>query len=130
MRPLVPNTLFGLDISKTQVRVAQANLRTVGLHRAVKISEGDFRYYDPPVKPTFIVANPPYGRRLGEDTFRSSLFYKSLGDFFKRQAPARGFVLTTPDHSIGLRPSRRHVVSNGGIEARFFEYDPLSPRNA
>lgn len=120
--PLVPGKIFGIDINKSQVRYANSNLRTVGLHRGISISEGDFRSFCPQVKPTFLIANPPYGRRIGEESYLHPL-YNALGDFFKRQAPARGFVLTTPEHTIGLKPSRRHIVTNGGIEARFFEYD-------
>ena len=105
------------------MRDAQANLRTVGLHRFIKISEGDFRQYTPPIKPTFLIANPPYGKRMGnDDPFLNSL-YSALGDFFKRQAPARAFVLTAADYPIGLKPTRRNVITTGGLDARFLEFD-------
>lgn len=120
--PMPPKKLFGIDINKSQVRKAMANLRVSGLHKNVAIADGDLRTWTPPVKPTFLITNPPYGKRLDEGDHLDAL-YRELGDFYKKQAPARGFVLTTPDRSIGLKASRRHEIYNGGIEARLFEYD-------
>lgn len=126
--PLEPKKLYGIDLSKTQVRYAMANLRLSNLHKGVSIADGDFRTWNPPVKPTLLMANPPYGKRMGGEDYLDKLYYE-LGDFYKKQAPARGFVLTTPDRSIGLKPSKRHVIYNGGIEGRLLEYDLYQAEN-
>ncbi|MCB1114536.1 MAG: 50S rRNA methyltransferase [Chlamydiia bacterium] len=120
--PLAPKKLFGIDKNKAQVQKAMANTRLAGLHKGVAISEGDFRDFKPPVKPTMLIANPPYGKRLDEGDYLDRL-YNELGDFYKAQAPAKGFILMPPDRSIGLKPTKRNVVFNGGIESRFNEYD-------
>ena len=118
----IEGRLFGIDINKAQTRLTQANLRSAGTHRWVKATEGDFRTHSPAVKPSLIIGNPPFGKRLGEDAYLGPL-YDALGDFLKKQAPARAFILTTPDHSVGLRPAKRHVLATGGLDARLLEFE-------
>ena len=105
------------------MRNALANLRTAGFHRGISVSEKDFCHYTPSTKPTFIIANPPYGKRMGGDEAFLSPLYLALGDFLKAQAPARAFVLTAVDYPVGLKPNRRNIISTGGMEARFLEFD-------
>ena len=121
--PLSPNKIFGIDINKAQLRLALANIRTAGFHRFIKVAEGDFRDFTPEIKPSLIIANPPYGKRMGGDEPYMTSLYQALGDFFKAQAPAKAFVLTSANYPIGLRTSKRHLISTGGLEARFFEFD-------
>lgn len=125
--PLKPNHFFGYDINRNMVRIAITNVRAAGMHQWVKCSYGDFRTLQLPTPATLIIANPPYGKRLSEVDQLVPL-YRALGDFMKQEAkpPARGFVLTAePDlaKAIGLKTAKRHVVFQGGLEARFLEFD-------
>lgn len=118
---------FGIDISKQAVHSAKVNLRAVGLHHAIEVVQGDLRDYDPPIAPNFVIANPPYGRRLDDIDFLKSL-YRALGDFMKRKTakPAKGFIFTGSlelSKEVGLAAKRRHVLDNGGIESRLLEFD-------
>ena len=75
-----------------------------------------------------VVTNPPYGERLGDAAALADL-YAQLGDSLRRKFPGwTGYVLTgnpSLGRSIGLRPSRRHVLYNGAIECRLLVF-PIS----
>ncbi|WP_195155545.1 THUMP domain-containing class I SAM-dependent RNA methyltransferase [Candidatus Protochlamydia phocaeensis] len=124
---LLPNHLFGIDISKNAVRAAKINLKAAGFSQDVDIAQADFRDYTPSIPPTFILTNPPHGRRL-EDENQLRPFYRSLGDFLKQKTakPAKGFIFTGNlelAKEVGLAAKRRYVLNNGGIDSRLLEYD-------
>ncbi|HEV8050875.1 MAG TPA: THUMP domain-containing protein [Parachlamydiaceae bacterium] len=125
--PLVKGHFFGTDSNKKAVYAAKVNLRAAGIHQFIEIAHCDFRDYTPPVKPDFIIVNPPYGKRLDEvDQLRS--LYRSLGEWMKHKAakPAKGFVFTGSmelTKEVGLSASRRYVLDNGGIDSRLLEFD-------
>ncbi len=125
--PLVKGRFFGVELNRETQRSAMANLKAVGLHAYILISVGDFVDYEPPVLPTFLMTNPPYGKRLEEEG-RLVPLYRALGDFMKRkmEKPSRGFILSGSavlSKEVGLAANRRHVVDNGGIDARLLEFD-------
>jgi len=118
---------FGADISKQAVHACKVNLRAAGLHQTVEVMQHEVSAYEPPIPPNFVITNPPYGKRM-EDFGHLVSLYRTLGDFMKRKTakPARGFIFTgSPDlaKEVGLAASRRHVIDNGGIEARLLEFD-------
>lgn len=125
--PLEKGRYFGIEINRNTQRLALANLKAAGLHSYVVLVVGDFREYEPQVQPTFLLTNPPYGRRLEEETQLVAL-YRALGDFMKQKMskPARGFILTGSQplsKEVGLAAKRRHIVDNGGVDARLLEFD-------
>ncbi len=126
-KPLTPGRIFGCDISKDVVRQCKANLRAAGFHQTVEVVQSDFRTYSPPVSPTFVITNPPHGRRLDE-VDRLKALYRSLGDFLKEKAakPSRAFVFVGDldlAKEVGLKPKQRHVIDNSGIDSRLLEFD-------
>ncbi len=76
-----------------------------------------------------MVANPPYGVRIGEDEALAA-FYPRLGDALKqRYAGWRCFFLTADlrlAKLIGLKAARRTPLFNGPLECRLFEYRMVS----
>lgn len=124
--PLKKGHLYGLDINRNAVRIAQANLRASGFHKDVEIVQGDFRDYTPKAEFSYLLTNPPYGKRLEESALLAPL-YRALGQFMKTKMkkPGRGFVLCENELSkeVGLASSKRIVLDNGGIEVRLLEYD-------
>lgn len=124
--PLQPKRLFGIDINKNNVRIARTNLRAVGFNHEVNVVQADFREFTPEVFPTLIVANPPHGKRLEEESQLVPL-YRALGDFLKHKAakPGRGFIFTSSvplSKEIGLAANRRYPLVSGGIDARLLEF--------
>ncbi len=125
----------GTDAAAAAVRGALANVERAGLRGRVHIEKRTLADCEPIVVPVagdlrgVVVTNPPYGERLGDPTALAEL-YAQLGDTLRRKFPGwTGYVLTgnpSLGRSIGLRPSRRHVLYNGAIECRLLVF-PISP---
>lgn len=125
--PLSKGHFFGVELNKNTHRIALGNLRAAGLHPFIEISQGDFRQYHPPKNPTFLISNPPHGRRMGEEETLIPL-YRGLGDFMKQKMakPSRGFIFTGSlllSKEIGLAAKKKTVMDNGGVESRLLEFD-------
>lgn len=125
--PMPLGKIWGVDIHKDSVRIARSHLRAAGFHKEIEIQQSDFRDYTPKALPTLVISNPPHGQRLGEVKSLVNL-YRSLGDFLKHQMvkPGRGFVFTSSlelSKEVGLKPIKRHVISNSGLDSRLLEFD-------
>ena len=122
--PLAP--ILGLERDPEVLTQARANAKAAGLDRWVDLRQGDLRRFEPPPGPGLIVANPPYGARLGEtDLLRE--FYADLGQWLRQRCPGWTVWLLSgnPELSAALRlkASRRIPISNGGIDCRWLRYD-------
>lgn len=125
--PLQKGRFFGIELNKNAHRMALGNLKAAGFHQVIQLILGDFRDTEPAIPPTFLITNPPWGRRLEDESSLIPL-YRSLGDFMKRKMrkPSKGFILTGSAllaKEVGLAASRRHVVDNGGVDSRLLEFD-------
>jgi putative N6-adenine-specific DNA methylase len=72
-----------------------------------------------------LVANPPYGVRLGEDEALAA-FYPKLGDALKARFAGWRCYFFTADlrlgKLIGLKASKRIPLYNGPLECRLLEF--------
>lgn len=118
---------FGIEESVKAFQILKRAIHQAKFDRWIAVSNGDFRTMALPFEPTFIIANPPYGVRLSDVEELAGL-YQDLGDFFKQKAkkPAKGAIFTGSlelAKCVGLKTSKRIVLSNGGIECRLLTYD-------
>jgi putative N6-adenine-specific DNA methylase len=126
-RPLPKGKIFGSDLNKASCHAAKVNLRASGFYQSIEITQSDFRKETLPIKPTFLITNPPHGNRLGEvDSLRS--LYRELGNFLKNnmEKGSKAFIFIGNlelAKEVGLAPAKRHVVDNGGTEARLLEFE-------
>ena len=78
-----------------------------------------------------LVANPPYGVRLGDDATLAA-FYPKLGDALKQRFAGWTACLLTGDPRlpklIGLKPSKRTPLYNGALECRLFRFEIVAGR--
>jgi len=78
-----------------------------------------------------IVANPPYGIRLGGEAALAA-FYPKLGDALKQRFVGWTACFLSGDPRlpklIGLKPSRRTPLYNGAIECRLFRFEIVAGR--
>lgn len=120
-----PVAIFGADLYGAEVAKARAAIEAAGLERAVQLRQANFLELSPPAPAGVLVANPPYGVRIGEDA-ELAAFYPKLGDALKaRFAGWRCYFLTADlrlAKLIGLKASKRTPLFNGPLECRLFEY--------
>jgi putative N6-adenine-specific DNA methylase len=126
-RRLPPRKLavFARDRYGDEVKKARVNLEAAGLAPCVEIKQADILDSGAPARSGVLVANPPYGARLGEDRELAE-FYPKLGDTLKKYYAGWRCYLFSGDPRlpklIRLTASKRTPLYNGPLECRLYEY--------
>jgi len=116
--------LYGSDSDLRAVRIARQNLSEAGLLEAVQLTQTNITEVVPPAESGVMVANPPYGVRIGEDE-ELALLYPKMGEALKRKFAGWNTYFLTNDMRLPklmrLTPSKRTPLFNGPLECRLFE---------
>ena len=124
--------LYGSDTDPEALKAARRNLAAAGVERWVKLEQSDVLQRAAPEASGVMVANPPYGERIGSAD-ELAAFYPKLGDALKKRfAGWRCFFFTADQRMarlIRLQPSRRTPLWNGAIECRLYEFRIVSGSN-
>ncbi|HMY79715.1 MAG TPA: class I SAM-dependent RNA methyltransferase, partial [Thauera aminoaromatica] len=124
--------IFGSDVVGEWVRRSRMNLDAAGLADCVRLDRADVLERTPPAAAGVMVANPPYGVRIGEAE-ELLAFYPRLGDALKQRWGGWRCYLFSADpelpRHIGLKASRRTPLFNGALECRLFEYRMVAGSN-
>lgn len=117
--------IYGSDLYGDQLKRAHENLLAAGLADRVPLKQANLLELSPPEKGGVLVANPPYGTRLGEKDALEA-FYPQLGDALKQRFAGWRCYFFSADKDlprlIGLRSSKRIPLYNGPLECRLYEY--------
>jgi len=126
--PLAP--LIGWDHDDEVLAQARSNATAAGVAAWIRFERADARSFTPPCGPGVIVANPPYGERLGDREEVRDL-YAALGHRLRRHAPGWTLWLLSghPEltTSLRLKAAQRVPVSHGGIDCRWLRYELRHP---
>ncbi len=119
--------IVGWDRDSLAVKNAWANVERAGLRGRVHIEKRALTAANPyPETPGLLVANPPYGERLGEEQALTAL-YARFGSVLKESfADWRGAVFTGNPRlglRIGVRPDQTFTLFNGPIECRLLIFE-------
>ncbi|MBI3528833.1 MAG: class I SAM-dependent RNA methyltransferase [Betaproteobacteria bacterium] len=127
-----PNPLpaiFGSDLYGDALKLARVNLAAAGFADAVSLKQANMLEISAPGAEGVLVANPPYGVRIGEQDDLAS-FYPQMGDVLKKKFAGWRAYLFTADMRlpklIGLSPSKRTPLYNGALECRLYEFKMVS----
>jgi putative N6-adenine-specific DNA methylase len=117
--------LFGSDAEATALTAARRNLAAAGVERWVTLEASDVLSRKAPAASGVMIANPPYGERIGEAE-ELARFYPKLGDALKKNFPGWNCFFFTADRRmeklIRLQTSRRTPLYNGALECRLYEF--------
>jgi putative N6-adenine-specific DNA methylase len=117
--------LFGSDTDPRALAVARRNLAAAGLERWVRLERADVLARAAPAPSGVMIANPPYGKRIGSGD-ELERFYPKLGDALKRNFAGWRCHLFSADTRlpklIRLQPARRVPLYNGPLECRLYEF--------
>jgi putative N6-adenine-specific DNA methylase len=123
--PPMPLEIYGSDSSPREVDRARENLEAAGLKGSVVFGVGDVLEMPPPASSGVMIANPPYGVRLGEAN-ELAAFYPPLGNALKARYSGWRCYLFSGDPELAklirLRASKRTPLFNGPLECRLYEY--------
>jgi putative N6-adenine-specific DNA methylase len=124
-----PLEIYGSDLAAAKVQRARQNLEAAGLAGTVILRRADVLEVEAPAADGVLIANPPYGVRLGEAA-ELAAFYPQLGNAFKaRFAGWRCYVFSADPELprlIRLKATRRTPLFNGPLECRLYEYRMVS----
>ena len=131
-KPVSFSKIYGSDMDLRAVRVAKQNLEQAGLLEAVQIAHAEFTQISAPAGEGVMVANPPYGVRIGEDEGLAEL-YPKMGETLKRKFAGWNAYFLTNDMRLPklmrLAPSKRTPLFNGPLECRLFEIKLVAGSN-
>ena len=123
--PARPLELYGSDLFGDALKAASRNIEEAGLAECVELKQANVLEISAPADHGVLVANLPYGERMGELDELAEL-YPKLGDALKKKFGGWTAYLFTADKAIlklmRLSPSKRTPLFNGAIECRLLEY--------
>ncbi|MDR1995718.1 THUMP domain-containing protein [Azonexus sp.] len=132
VKPAMPLDIRGYDIDERAVRATRRNLQEAGFGGIAAVDCGDLLEIQPAAEQGILLANPPYGERLGEQD-ELAAFYPLLGTALKRHWAGWNCFFFTADlrlpKLLGLKPSRKTPLFNGPLECRLFEIRMVAGSN-
>ena len=131
-RQAIALPIYGSDLYGDALQAARHNLENAGLNEAVTLKQANVLEISAPAEQGILVANLPYGERMGE-LQELEVLYPKLGDVLKQKFGGWYAYLFTADlrlpKLIHLSASRRTPLFNGAIECRLFEYKMVKGSN-
>lgn len=119
--------IFGADISPKAIAIATKNIKAAGLSKYITLEEKALsKWEEAPEEgiPGVLVTNPPYGERISADDMTG--LYSMIGTKLKHVFKGyHAWIIGYKEeyfHEIGLSPSQKEPVDNGGLECELREY--------
>lgn len=125
IEPVKKGTIIGSDISSNAVEASIENCKVIDKENIIQIKNSDVFDIEK-IEGSTIICNPPYGRRMG-DADDLGDFFKRFGDFLKQRCKNSTAFIYFGDRkfikNIGLKPSWKKPLSNGGLDGRLVKYE-------
>jgi len=121
---LPEDLLLGRDSVRKNIALARENVKRAGFEDFIHLESRNFFVAQPPTPtPEFILTNPPYGQRIGEEQ-EMDAFYAKMGETLKQKyTPSTAAIFSANLEAlkaIGLRPRSKYPLYNGPNEARLW----------
>lgn len=121
--------ILASDINGRLLATARANAIKAGVEENVFFQKMDVRDFSSKKKYGFIVTNPPYGERIGEEKEVEEL-YKDMGKVFTNLNDWSYFVLTSHpkfQELFGEKSNKNRKLYNGRIQCYYYQYLGAKP---
>ena len=126
--------ILGTDIDPRMIEIAQRNAEEIGLGEDITFKQMNLSDFATQKEYGVIVANPPYGDRLGDEAQVQAL-YKVMGKVYKPLDTWSKYILTsdlTFETHFGSKATKKRKLYNGAIRTDLFQYwgkrPPRQPR--
>ena len=121
------------DKDPRSLRAARVNINASKMKSYIEVQEGDFFKMSAPEENGFLIFNPPYGERLGEEEAMKA-FYAEIGSRLKHEYSGWKASLISSDieamKSIGLKPDQKIPLMNGKLECQMRKYTMFAGKRA
>ncbi|MDP2752440.1 MAG: THUMP domain-containing protein [Rhodocyclaceae bacterium] len=127
-----PLPIWGSDHAADAIVRTRQNLSHAGLDDLVTLQQADLLNLERPAPEGILIANPPYGERLGDDATLAA-FYPRWGDALKKHFAGWNCWFLSADtqlpKAIGLSPKRKTPLFNGNLECRLYSFPVVAGSN-
>ena len=116
--------IMGSDINGRMIEIAKANAEEIGLGDSITFKQQAVKDFKTDKEYGVIVANPPYGERLGEEETVQRL-YREMGEVFRPLKTWSKYILTsdlTFETHYGEKATKKRKLYNGALRTDFFQY--------
>ncbi len=124
----VETDIQGYDADASVILAARENARRAGVEGLVHLQQRDISQLSHSGKYGFVITNPPYGERIGEESELPSI-YKVLGERFKMLETWSMYLITAYEDAqryIGRSADKNRKIYNGMIKTYFYQF--LGPK--
>ncbi len=125
LRELKKDMIAGSDISEHSVKAAKTNIMGLHFGGKINIEQKDFQDIEL-LENHVIVANPPYGIRMGKEQ-NLNKFYNNFGLFLKNRCKkSTAFIyFGEPKYikKLPLAPSWKRPLKIGGLDGKLVKYE-------
>lgn len=119
--------IAGSDVDAEALSLCKRHLVQAGIGGKIQVQQADIKDLSLSSTAPFILSNPPYGERIGDQRQAEALL-RALGRLAK-QHPGAGLGLITAspaaERIIGKRASSKRRLYNGRLECEFLVFDAL-----
>lgn len=119
-----PLGIWGYDIDEKVLAMARQHARQAGLDRDLHFQRQDIAHLRSSYQYGYLVTNPPYGQRLGQEKEVTEL-YRSLQDL-SRLLPTWSIYLLSShpgfEKLFGRRADKRRKLYNGRLQCTYYQF--------
>ena len=127
----IETDIQGYDIDDEMIRISRENAQMAGVENLIHFQRRDVAALSHPKKYGFIITNPPYGERLGDEEMLHGL-YKTIGERYAALDSWSMYLITSYDKAesdIGRKATKNRKIYNGMIKTYYYQYmGPKPPR--
>ncbi|APB31616.1 THUMP domain-containing class I SAM-dependent RNA methyltransferase [Vagococcus teuberi] len=116
--------ILGTDIDPKMIEIAKKNAEEIGLGEDITFKQMQLSDFTTDKEYGVIVANPPYGERLGEEGAVREL-YKQMGDVYRPLKTWSKYILTSDlqfESFYGAKATKKRKLYNGALRTDLFQY--------
>lgn len=127
--------IMGTDIDGTMIEIAKTNADEAGVGSSITFKQMQLADFTTEKEYGVILANPPYGERLGEEEEVHKL-YKEMGQVYRPLKTWSKYIITSDlafETFYREKATKKRKLYNGALRTDLFQYwgerPPRAPRN-
>ena len=118
--------IYGGDIDAEVVRIARRNVKSAKVDNMVEVTCRSIEEWENNAPEGVLVMNPPYGQRINPTNMTAQALYRTIGTCLKNNFEGwNAWIIGLEEgfmKDIGLKPSVKYPLLNGGLECTLNEY--------
>ncbi len=119
-----PIEITASDRDPEVLEMARSHIKDAGVGNSIKLWQRDVAEIHTELKYGYLITNPPYGERMGEQ-LEVEMLYRTLGKMAKRLDGWSVFVLTSNqsfEQLYGRGSDKKRKLYNGRIECHLYQF--------